>query len=61
MWKISFIIRISNQIWWNFEASSILFLIRDFKLLSCELDILHLKCYIEFSYIILKQNKIIIL
>ena len=42
--------------------TSVPIFILDFNLLSCELDNLHLKCYIESFYadVIFKQNKFII-
>ena len=64
MWNISFIIRISDQIYERFKVTLVPFFVPDFNLLSSELDnsILHLTRYIESFYfnIILKQNEMVI-
>ena len=54
MWKISFIIRITNTFDERFKAIPVPFFISDFTLLSCELDNFTFKRCIES----LKQNKI---
>ena len=45
----------------RFKFTLVRFVIAHFKLLSCELDNLTYKCYIESFYIILKPNKLITL
>ena len=47
----------------RFIVASVKFFIPFFNLLSCEIEHLHLTCYIESFYIniLLKRNKIIIL
>ena len=48
----------------RFKVSSVPSFIPDFYLLSCELEILHLKCYTEYKCYtdtILKQNKFTVL
>ena len=47
----------------RFKVTSVTFFVADFNLLSCELNNLHLTCYIESFYIniLLKRNKIIII
>ena len=61
--KISFIIRISNQIWWKAYSYFSTIFIADFHLLSCELDNVTFKVLIYpfYTNIMLKQNKILIL
>ena len=63
MWKITLIFESSTTFDESFKVASVPFGIPDFNLISCQLENLPVKSYIESFYVdfILKQNKITIL